>query len=54
MIQEARNSKYPCMIFVNRHARTLREKASLLKGYVTLFGADTPVTEEILRFTENN
>ena len=52
MIQEGRNSKYPCRIFVNRRARSLQEKASLLKGYVTLFGAEDRVADEILRLSE--
>lgn len=51
MIQEAKNSKYPCRIFVNRRSRSLQEKADLLKGYVTLFGQDDPVAEEILRMS---
>ena len=52
MIQEAKNSKYPCRIFVNRRSRSLQEKAELLKGYVSLFGPEDPVAEEILRMSE--
>ena len=35
LIQEARNSRLKCRIFVNSHSRGLAEKADLLKGYVT-------------------
>jgi hypothetical protein len=35
LIQEARNSRNKCRIFVNSHSRGLSEKAALLKGYVT-------------------
>ena len=35
LIQEARNSRLKCRIFVNSHSRGLSEKADLLKGYVT-------------------
>ena len=35
LIQEARNSRKKCRIFVNSHSRGLSEKADLLKGYVT-------------------
>jgi len=38
LIQEAKNAKYRCRIFVSRSSRTLREKADSLEGYVTLIG----------------
>ena len=37
LIQEAKNAKYKCRIFVNRGVRALREKAESLEGYVTVF-----------------
>ena len=37
LIQEAKNSRYPCEIYVNRRCRALRIKAASLEGYVTLF-----------------
>ena len=37
MIQEAKNSKYPCRIYVNSRCKPLRVKAESLEGYVTLF-----------------
>lgn len=38
LIQEAKNSRYPCDIRVNRRCRALRVKAESLEGYVKLFG----------------
>ena len=38
LIQEAKNSRYPCEIHVNRRCRALRVKAETLEGYVKLFG----------------
>ena len=38
LIQEAKNSRYPCEIHVNRRCRALRAKAETLGGYVKLFG----------------
>ena len=37
MIQEAKNSRYPCRIYINRRCKALRIKAKSLEGYVTLF-----------------
>ena len=37
LIQEAKNSRYPCEIHVNRRCRSLRVKAESLEGYVKLF-----------------
>ena len=34
LIQEARNGRYPCGIFVNPRSRGLAVKAKLLDGYV--------------------
>ncbi len=36
LIQEAKNSKYKCSIFISRRSRALRNKAESLEGYVTL------------------
>lgn len=38
LIQEAKNSRYPCEIHVNRRCRVLRAKADTLEGYVQVFG----------------
>ena len=37
MIQEAKNSKYPCSIYVNSRCKALKIKADSLGGYVKLF-----------------
>ena len=37
MIQEAKNSKYPCVIHVNSRCKALKVKADSLEGYVKLF-----------------
>ena len=42
LIQEAKNAKYRCDIFVSRRARVLRSKAKSLEGYVTLLSEDEP------------
>ena len=42
MIQEARNSKYPCRIFVNPRSSVLRAKAESLKGYIRFFDLEDP------------
>ena len=37
MIQEAKNSKYPCEIYVSSRCKPLRVKAESLEGYVVMF-----------------
>ena len=37
MIQEAKNSKYPCEIYVSSRCKPLRAKAESLEGYVVMF-----------------
>jgi adenosine deaminase len=37
MIQEAKNSRYPCRIYVNSRCKALKVKADSLEGYVNLF-----------------
>ena len=37
MIQEAKNSKYPCEIYVSSRCKPLRAKAESLGGYVVMF-----------------
>ena len=46
LIQEARNSRNKCRIFVNSHSRGLSEKADLLKGYVTYLQDPAQVLQE--------
>ena len=45
LIQEAKNAKYRCRIYVSRSSRTLREKAESLEGYVTLLDTDGEIHE---------
>lgn len=45
LIQEAKNSRYFCRIYVNHRCRALRIKAESLEGYVTLFDG---APEEVL------
>ncbi|MBR4466937.1 MAG: adenosine deaminase [Clostridia bacterium] len=42
LIQEAKNAKYRCDIYVSSRARVLRSKAKSLKGYVTLLPEGEP------------
>ena len=46
MIQEAKNGKYKCRIFVSGHCRVLKAKASSLQGYVTVFTENSKITLE--------
>jgi len=47
MIQEARNGKRKCHIFVYDRARMLKEKALSLQGYAALFDEDTALAEAV-------
>ncbi len=47
MIQEAKNGKRKCHIFVSSHARALRAKAMSLEGYCTLFDGRDAVPDMI-------
>ena len=49
MIQEAKNGKRKCHIFVYERARMLREKAMNLQGYARLFGEEDGLAEEVGR-----
>ena len=48
MIQEAKNGKRKCYIFVYERARMLREKAMSLQGYAALFREKTNLAEQAL------
>ena len=50
MVQEAKNAKYKCRIFVSGHSRPLLAKARALEGYVTILGGGAGDAEEILRY----
>ena len=50
LIQEARNGRAKCRIFVNGHAKMLKEKAMSLQGYITFLDEKTEPAD-ILRWT---
>ena len=52
MIQEAKNGKRKCHIFVFEAVRMLREKARSLEGYATLFSAKDPLASNVLSSVE--
>ena len=54
MIQEAKNGKRKCHIFVFDRARMLREKAMSLQGYATLFDERTELAELVARAVETS
>ena len=49
MIQEAKNGRGGCRIYISGHSRTLLRKAQSLAGYVKIFTATEGLAEEILR-----
>ena len=49
LVQEAKNAKYPCRIFVNPHCKMLKKKADSLLGYVTLLH-DSNNEEDVLKY----
>ncbi len=53
LIQEAKNGKRKCHIFVFERARTLRDKAMNLQGYAALFDEKTDLAEQVVRAVEN-
>ena len=52
LIQEAKNGKRKCHIFVFDRARMLREKALDLQGYATLFDEGADLAEQVRRAVE--
>jgi hypothetical protein len=53
LIQEARNGRQKCLIFVNRRSRVLKAKAVSLQGYVTLFMPESDgITERIVNASD--
>ena len=49
LIQEAKNARYKCRIFVSARSRTLKSKTESLEGYVRLFEEGENVAGEILK-----
>ena len=52
LIQEAKNGKRKCHIFVYEGARTLRDKALSLQGYTALFREDADLAGPVARAVE--
>ncbi len=52
LIQEARNARHKCRIFVSAHSRTLRTKSLSLQGYARLIGEEPEAAPEILAAVE--
>ena len=52
MIQEAKNGKRKCHIFVYERARMLREKALNLQGYASLFNEKTNLADAVRQAVE--
>ena len=48
LVQEAKNGRYPCAIYVSRRCRALCAKARMLHGYVRLFDEDEAFAAELL------
>lgn len=48
MIQEAKNGKEKCYIFVGSHSLTLRRKAESLEGYVTILQDEALASAAVL------
>ena len=48
LVQEAKNGREKCRIYLSARSRTLRDKAQSLQGYVRLFGAEENVARLIL------
>lgn len=51
LIQDAKNSRHECRIFISCHSRNLVGKASSLEGYVTVIG-DEDKADNVLKYTD--
>ena len=54
MIQEAKNGKRKCHIFVFDRARMLKQKAMSLQGYAALFDETSPLEESVREAVESS
>ena len=48
LVQEAKNGRHKCAIYVSRRCRALCAKARMLQGYVRLFGEEAAFAEKLL------
>ena len=51
LVQEAKNGRVPCRIFIDARSRSLKAKAKSLQGYVTLFDSAADTAAAILEQT---
>ena len=52
LIQEAKNGKAKSYIYISKDAKTLKDKASLLKGYVKSLNSKTNIVKDIKTITK--
>ena len=52
LIQEAKNGKAKSYIYISKDAKTLKDKASLLKGYVKSINSKTIIVAEIKKINK--
>lgn len=52
LVQEAKNARHKCDIYVDGRSRSLKAKAEMLQGYVTVFKPKDPVVKRILQNNE--
>ena len=52
LIQEAKNGKAKSHIYISKDAKTLKDKASLLKGYVKIIQSKTNIVKEIKKINK--
>ena len=48
LVQEAKNGRFPCDIFIDSHSRSLAVKAKSLQGYVSVFDSGEDAARRIL------
>ena len=48
LVQEGKNGKFKCDMYVDGRSRALKAKARTLQGYVTVFTAKDDPAEQIL------
>ncbi len=49
LVQEAKNGRQKCAIYISRHSRTLCAKARMLQGYVGLFDEGAGFADELVK-----
>ena len=54
LVQEAKNGRYKCRIYLDAHSRTLAAKGKTLQGYVQLFRNKEDILPEILEDIDRN